>query len=79
MRIRQPKLSVRRPGGICACAVPIIPMPICPNGWKESCSQPWEKAFVFFKHEEEAKGPEMAIRFRELTDARCKKNSKPGG
>jgi uncharacterized protein YecE (DUF72 family) len=42
-------------------------------------SQKWEKAFVFFKHEEEAKGPEMAIQFLELTDARCKKNSKPGG
>jgi len=28
--------------------------------------QKWENAFVFFKHEEEAKGPEMAIRFREL-------------
>ena len=29
-------------------------------------TQKWERAFVFFKHEEEAKGPEMAIRFREL-------------
>jgi uncharacterized protein YecE (DUF72 family) len=33
-------------------------------------AQTWEKAFVFFKHEEEAKGPEMALRFRELADAR---------
>jgi len=33
-------------------------------------AQKWEKAFVFFKHEEEAKGPEMAMRFRELADAR---------
>ena len=33
-------------------------------------SQKWERAFVFFKHDEEAKkGPEMAIRFHELTDA----------
>jgi uncharacterized protein YecE (DUF72 family) len=32
--------------------------------------QKWEKAFVFFKHEEEAKGAEMAIRFREFTDSR---------
>ncbi len=32
-------------------------------------AQPWEKAFVFFKHEEEAKGPEMALRFRELSQA----------
>jgi uncharacterized protein YecE (DUF72 family) len=28
--------------------------------------QKWEKAFIFFKHEDEAKGPEMAMRFREL-------------
>ncbi|MGE5173758.1 MAG: DUF72 domain-containing protein [Betaproteobacteria bacterium] len=33
-------------------------------------SQKWERAFVFFKHEDEAKGPEMALRFRELIDAR---------
>ena len=31
--------------------------------------QKWERAFVFFKHEEEAKGPEMGVRFRELADA----------
>ena len=30
--------------------------------------QKWEKAFIFFKHEEEAKGPEMAMRFRELAE-----------
>ena len=35
-------------------------------------SQKWEKAFVFFKHEE-AKGPEMAIRFQELIDSRQKR------
>ncbi|MGE5893835.1 MAG: DUF72 domain-containing protein [bacterium] len=32
-------------------------------------SQRWERAFVFFKHEDEAKGPEMAMRFRELVDS----------
>jgi len=36
-------------------------------------SQEWEKAFVFFKHEDEAMGPEMAIRFRELVDSRVDK------
>jgi len=36
-------------------------------------SQKWEKAFVFFKHEDEAKGPEMALRFRERADAGEKK------
>ena len=30
----------------------------CPNGWKRILSQKWERAFVFFKHEEEGKGPE---------------------
>ncbi len=35
--------------------------------WKEwILAQAWQRAFVFFKHEEEARGPEMAIRFREL-------------
>ncbi len=29
-------------------------------------AQPWQQAFVFFKHEEEAKGPQTAMRFREL-------------
>jgi len=33
-------------------------------------AQKWEKAFVFFKHEDEAKGPEMAIRFREVVTSR---------
>ena len=36
-------------------------------------AQKWEKAFVFFKHEEEAKGAEMAIRFREFIDSRVKR------
>jgi uncharacterized protein YecE (DUF72 family) len=29
-------------------------------------TQEWEKAFVFFKHEDEAKGPELAMRFQQL-------------
>ena len=29
-------------------------------------AQPWERAFVFFKHEDEARGPAEALRFREL-------------
>jgi uncharacterized protein YecE (DUF72 family) len=37
-------------------------------------SQEWEKAFVFFKHEDEAKGPEAAVRFRKLADSRAKKS-----
>lgn len=32
-------------------------------------SQGWEQAFVFFKHEEEALGPKLALRFRELAGA----------
>jgi len=33
-------------------------------------AQKWEQAFVFFKHEGDAKGPETAIRFRELADSK---------
>jgi uncharacterized protein YecE (DUF72 family) len=37
--------------------------------WKERILlQNWERAFVFFKHEGEAKGPETALRFRELVN-----------
>jgi len=36
-------------------------------------AQKWQRAFVFFKHEEEAKGPEMAARFLELADRKGKK------
>jgi uncharacterized protein YecE (DUF72 family) len=32
-------------------------------------SQKWKQAFVFFKHEEEARGPEMAMRFRQLAES----------
>jgi uncharacterized protein YecE (DUF72 family) len=38
--------------------------------------QKWETVFVFFKHEEEAKGIEMAMRFRELVDSIVKKLKK---
>jgi uncharacterized protein YecE (DUF72 family) len=40
--------------------------------WADSIlSQKWERAFVFFKHEgEDAKGPNMAMRFQELIDSR---------
>ena len=35
--------------------------------WLERArSQEWERAFVFFKHEEEALGPKLALRFLEL-------------
>jgi uncharacterized protein YecE (DUF72 family) len=35
--------------------------------WRERIvAQDWERAFVFFKHEDGAKGPEMAVHFREL-------------
>ena len=34
---------------------------------KRILSQKWQRAFVFFKHEEEAgKGPDMAIHFHDL-------------
>lgn len=38
--------------------------------WAERVrGQPWERAFVFFKHEDEAKGPGEALRFRELASS----------
>lgn len=33
---------------------------------KKILAQRWKQAFVFFKHEEEAKGPEMAMKFNKL-------------
>jgi uncharacterized protein YecE (DUF72 family) len=37
------------------------------KAWGERVrQQPWKEAFIFFKHEEEGKGPEMAKRFLEL-------------
>jgi uncharacterized protein YecE (DUF72 family) len=45
--------------------------------WMERIfSQKWENAFVFFKHEEAALGPQRAILFQKLTDARAKKLEK---
>ena len=46
------------------------------NWMERISSRKWEKAFVFFKHEEEATGPAMAMRFRELADSRVKKLKK---
>jgi uncharacterized protein YecE (DUF72 family) len=43
---------------------------------KRILSQKWEKAFVFFKHEEEAVGPETAMRFQELVTSRMKEPRK---
>lgn len=39
------------------------------NWMKRILSQKWKRAFVFFKHEDDAKGPEMAVRFHELVDS----------
>jgi uncharacterized protein YecE (DUF72 family) len=45
--------------------------------WMERVlSQKWERAFVFFKHEVEAKGAELAMRFQELAESRVKKVKK---
>jgi uncharacterized protein YecE (DUF72 family) len=39
--------------------------------WAERVlSQKWERAFVFFKHEGEAIGPELAISFQELVNSK---------
>ena len=46
------------------------------RAWCERiAAQPWSEAFVFFKHEDEAKGPEFAQRFltlsRRVREIRC--------
>ncbi len=41
--------------------------------WQERIySQKWEQAFVFFKHEEEALGPQRAVRFQEMARIKAK-------
>jgi uncharacterized protein YecE (DUF72 family) len=45
---------------------------------KKILSQKWKRAFVFFKHEEEARGPEAAMRFRELADSSVTKSKTAG-
>jgi uncharacterized protein YecE (DUF72 family) len=45
--------------------------------WMERVlSQKWKSAFVFFKHEEEAKGAEMAMRFQALAGQGVKEGRK---
>ncbi len=36
---------------------------------KQIQDQPWDQSFIFFKHEEEGKGPKLAARFLELAAA----------
>ncbi len=48
--------------------------------WAERIpSQKWEKAFIFFKHEDEAGGAEMAMRFQELFEPNVKKTAQRSG
>jgi uncharacterized protein YecE (DUF72 family) len=36
--------------------------------WAERLgSQPWRETFVFFKHEDEGRGPQLAARFISMT------------
>jgi uncharacterized protein YecE (DUF72 family) len=47
-------------------------------GWAERIrTLPWDEAFVFFKHEEEARGPEYALRFGELAGAGGELHAQP--
>lgn len=41
------------------------------QAWAERLGEPgWDDVYVFFKHEEEATGPRLAARFRELAEGR---------
>jgi uncharacterized protein YecE (DUF72 family) len=42
-------------------------------------SQKWERAFVYFKHEDEAKGSDMAVRFQKLIASRLDKEKTKRG
>lgn len=43
--------------------------------WAERIlAQKWEQAYVYFKHEDEAKGAELAMRFQKLVNARGAKD-----
>ena len=38
--------------------------------WADAvAAQPWDEAYVFFKHEDEGTGPAFAARFREIASA----------
>ncbi len=37
---------------------------------KKISSQKWEEVFIFFKHEDEARGPELALSFRKLAESK---------
>ena len=66
-------------GLLSGCAAPITRMPDLSQWVEIILSQQWEKAFVFFKHEGDANGAEMAMRFQELIDSRLgTKNIKIG-
>jgi len=48
--------------------------------WMEKIlSQTWDRAFVFFKHEGEALGAELAMRFQKLVDSRLTSNGSKTG
>ncbi len=42
---------------------------------KKILTQKWKQAFVFFKHEDEARGPEMAMQFRKFSIEQALENS----
>jgi uncharacterized protein YecE (DUF72 family) len=47
-------------------------------GWvRQIRLQPWERAFVFFKHEDAGAGPALAARFRALFEARAPRPARP--
>ncbi len=62
--------SRRRDGGTSASAGPTIEEGDLAAWADRIAAAPWEEAWVFFKHEEEGKGPAYATRFLELAGAR---------
>src|SRR4030042_5562404 len=66
MRIRQMRSSVQRHGVTCACAVPIIRMPICYNGWKESFRKNGRGLLFSLNTRKRLKGPKWRCVFKSL-------------
>ena len=64
MRTRPKRSSLRPPGGTCACAVPITPMPICPSGWKESFRKNGRRPSFFLNTRMKRWGPNWRTVFR---------------
>ena len=57
-----------RPGGTCACGAPSYTEDDLRRWDDRIRAQTWSDVFVFFKHEDEARGPDFAARLNALAE-----------